>query len=201
MVLALLAGVMVLTWQNPAPAAACSCAVSNVKEQAEVVDIVAEGTVTSADRVLQGSSTDPVLYQFTPTKVWKGEVTGPLEFTSAADSASCGIEAVEPGTTIMLFARRDGSTWSTNLCDGTGAVTEEKVAELTTLLGEPTAVPAPTQTSSEPPPADSTTVTNPAPPTTGDAGDNTLLMLTIVGGVALLGIVATLVVRRGRRTP
>lgn len=171
-----------------------------------MVDAIVEGTVTSADRLLEGSSTDPVLYQFTPTKVWKGDVTGPLEFTSAADSASCGIESVEPGTTIMLFARRDGSTWSTNLCDGTGAVAEEQITDLTALFGEPTTIAAPIDPASTPSTTDPKEqrdrhqdVVSGRTQDTDDSGSNTLLMLTIVGGVALLGIVATLVMRRSRR--
>ena len=63
MVLALLAGVMALTWQNPAPAAACSCAVPTAAEWAEMVDAVAEGTVAEAHVPDIGSGEDAGIVQ------------------------------------------------------------------------------------------------------------------------------------------
>ena len=195
MVLALLAGVMALTWQNPAPAAACSCAVPTATDWAEMVDAVAEGTVAEAHVPDIGSGEDAV-YQFIPTKGWKGDITGPIEFRSANNTASCGIEPVKAGATILLSAHRGEDGWTTSLCSGPPA----ELTDLDSLFGEPTTIVAPAHTSSAPSPT-ATTLTDPSPAGAGDSGSNTLLMPTLVGGVALLGVVAILVIRRSRRTP
>lgn len=123
-------------------AAACSCALATVEEQADHADVIGRVVVTQVDRPADPeSSADSVVYTAQTAQVWKGDLPAEFTFTSALSGASCGLEGVEEGHDILLFAKLEAGQATTTLCSGTSAATEERVAEVTDLLGEPT-VPA-----------------------------------------------------------
>lgn len=111
-----------------------------------MADVIARVVVTSVERPQEvRSSADPVTYTALASAVWKGEVASAYVFVSALEGASCGLEGIEEGAEIVLFATSHGDginepadgQYASNLCSGTGPATEELVAELTGLLGDP----------------------------------------------------------------
>ncbi|MDO5677786.1 MAG: hypothetical protein Q4G35_09820 [Propionibacteriaceae bacterium] len=142
LVLLLLAGVGVVSWQQAPSAVACSCAVMSTAEHGQLAELVAEGVVVGVDRPVDAqSSLDDATYTVELTRVWKGPTDAPqVAVLSAIEGPSCGWEGIDEGMTIALFAKADGDMWRSSLCDGSGPMNEEMSAELTTALGEPVQV-------------------------------------------------------------
>lgn len=162
-------------------AAACSCALATVEEQADNADVIARVLVTQVDRPADPqSSADPVVYTAQTALVWQGELPAEFTFTSAFSGVSCGLEGVEEGHDILLFATMEAGQATTTLCSGTSAATEERIAEVTDLLGEPV-VPANAESVPEVP-----------------GSERGWLFPAAIAAVAGLGVVAVYV-RRHRR--
>ncbi|MBB1517189.1 hypothetical protein H5398_14630 [Tessaracoccus sp. MC1679] len=148
-VLAMLAATLMVSWQQAPRAVACSCVALTPAEQADMADVVARGTVVLVERPARPtSSLDDATYTVELTQAWKGDPPGTVEVLTAVDGASCGWEGIEEGMEIILFAQPDGAAWRSNLCSGSGPVTEGITADLTAHLGEPTPVePSPVEPS------------------------------------------------------
>lgn len=116
-------------------AAACSCALSSVEEQVEAADVVARVLVTRVERPDDPSSAALATYTARTSTVWKGEVPAEFTFTSAAYGESCGIEGIDEGADIVLFAH-GAREFSTTVCSGTAIATEELVLSVSDLLGD-----------------------------------------------------------------
>lgn len=143
--LLMVAGSMGIAWQQAAPAAACSCAISTTQQHADFAELVVEGTITEV-RPPGGvivSSSDPTVFTVDVDRVWKGEAASTIEISTPSSSASCGFDDLRKDTTLLVFARHadvmgeriDG--WGTTLCDGTGTSDPQVTADLTALLGDP----------------------------------------------------------------
>ncbi|MBK7821889.1 MAG: hypothetical protein IPJ61_12650 [Tessaracoccus sp.] len=176
MVLALLAGTVVISWQQAPRAVACSCALSTAEEYAGWAELVAKGTVVKIEIPAnpQSSAADAT-YTMELTDVWKGEPDRTIAVRSAISGASCGIEGIAEGMVITVFATDDGEGWHTNLCSGTGP---EGDGYALAALGEPTPIPGTAEPSSpEPRPtsAGPQPATSPEPSPSGDAGGSPLL--------------------------
>lgn len=191
-VLALLAGTAVVSWQQAPRAVACSCAIGTAEEYAGYADLVAKGTVVGVEVPENpASSADDATYTLELTEVWKGEPTPTIAVLSAISGASCGIEGIAEGMTITVFARRDEGAWHTNLCSGTGPDGEGLAIA---ALGDPTPIAPdarPTPSPENTPKPDETT--SPGPPSTGqephlddNPGSMTLPLLII----AVAGLIA-----------
>ena len=155
-VLALLAGTVVVSWQQAPRATACSCVLRTPAEYAETADLVATGTVVTVEIPANPtSSADDATYTIDLTGVWKGDAASTITLRAALSSASCGIEGIREGMVLTVFATRDGGDWRTNICDGTGLDAEQTAIA---ALGEPTPV------AQSPRPSD-------APPGRGPSGD------------------------------
>ncbi|MBB1510316.1 hypothetical protein [Tessaracoccus sp. MC1756] len=187
MVLLLLAGIGVVSWQQAPRAAACSCVAQSVTEHAESADLVAEGVVVGVDRPENPqTSMDDATYTVELTRLWKGPEAPQVAVLSPVSGASCGLEGLSEGMTIALFSRDDNGVWRSDLCDGTGPMTEAMAAELSAAEGEPTVLT---------PSADSSTAPSPGP----DNGSPAVLYTALgVAGVALLALVVLGWVRRRR---
>ncbi len=137
-VLALLAGTVVVSWQQAPRATACSCVLRTPAEYAETADLVATGTVVTVEIPANPtSSADDATYTIDLTGVWKGDAASTITLRAALSSASCGIEGIREGMVLTVFATRDGGDWRTNICDGTGLDAEQTAIA---ALGEPTPV-------------------------------------------------------------
>ena len=136
-VVAMLATTLVVSWQQAPRAVACSCVALTPAEQADMADVVARGTVVLVERPARPtSSLDDATYTVELTQAWKGDPPGTVEVLSAVEGPSCGWEGIDEGMEIILFATSDGGAWRSNLCSGSGPVTEGVAAELTAHLGE-----------------------------------------------------------------
>lgn len=121
-------------------AAACSCAFASIEEQVEFADVVARVVVEDIDGPANpSSSADPVTYTVAASAVWKGDVQSRFTFTSALSGVSCGLEGIQQGQDLLLFATVEGDALTSSMCSGTAVATEEQVAALSELLGDPAA--------------------------------------------------------------
>lgn len=118
-------------------AAACDCAELTIEQQVDGADVVARVSVENIDRsAVLNSSADPVTYTVVAARVWKGDAPARFSFTSALDGASCGIEGIEEGQELLLFAHQGDEGLTSSLCSGTTVATEEVVAQVTAHMGE-----------------------------------------------------------------
>jgi hypothetical protein len=142
-VLALLAGTVVVSWQQAPRAAACSCVLRTPAEYAETADLVATGTVVTVEIPADPtSSADDATYTIDLTGVWKGDAASTITLRAALSSASCGIEGIREGMVLTVFATRDGGDWRTNICDGTGLDAEQTAIAALGHLGRATTLQA-----------------------------------------------------------
>jgi hypothetical protein len=116
------AGLMIAMVASLVPisrALACSCAVGTANEYFESADVVFVGTaVESNASPFLSSSADPVEFTFTVDKQLKGErLPQPVTVVTAASGASCGAE-FQIGERWRVFARSDGPSLASGLCDG-----------------------------------------------------------------------------------
>lgn len=186
---------LVLLGSGATSAWACSCAGATVAEQADRADLVARGLVISVDRSAVGSSSaDPVLYVLRAEHVWKGPAYRDFLVESAAFGASCGLEGIEEGDEIVLFAQAEGPRWTANLCGGTAPGTPDLVASVTAHLGAGTPIPAVTPSPTAPSTPAATTA--PASERTGTPWYATALPWAVLGAVVAGGIAVVVMGRR-----
>ena len=108
---------LVAAWATPAPAYACSCGGSPEAELAQHAEVIFTGTVV-ADETNQWRQTRT--FTVAVDRVYKGEATATQVVSTHASGASCGLEISGPGP-FLIFADREGSTLTANLCGGTRA--------------------------------------------------------------------------------
>jgi len=157
-------------------AAACDCADLSWEEQVEQADVIARVVIEDiGDPVSPG---DPVTYTVAASTVWKGDVESRFAFMSYLDGASCGLEGLQQGQDLLLFAIDGEGGLGASSCGGTTVATEEQVAALTDLLGDPA------------PPVGGAAV----PEVTGSGGG--WLLPAGIAVVAGIGVVAVYVRRR-----
>ncbi|WP_258394598.1 hypothetical protein [Paenibacillus sp. MDMC362] len=108
---------------KPANVFACSCAgPPTVEEGLERSAAVFAGKVTklvSPKAKLVMSSADPVHVRLEVTEVWKGELAGMTQLTTAVSSASCGYDQFAVGSEFLVFASAESGQLRTGMCDGT----------------------------------------------------------------------------------
>ncbi|WP_181312976.1 hypothetical protein [Nocardioides campestrisoli] len=134
----LLAGPLALlgVLASASPAAACSCANLSFKQQVRTADTVFVGEVSAAT-----VSGDQVTYDVRASRVFKGDLPAPtVQVASTVSQASCGLGAVEQGST-WLFLTKNGAASS---CGGSAPATTDVMERAQRLLGIGTRVaPAP----------------------------------------------------------
>jgi hypothetical protein len=126
----------VLHVASASPAGACSCVGFTDDEAFARADAVFVGDVSdySAPDSPTGS-TDPALWTFSVTDVYKGDIAARQVVASAVSGASCGLEIPHEGR-VLVFARRepqvleprvDGVSLYAGLCDGTRQLIDRPV--------------------------------------------------------------------------
>jgi hypothetical protein len=108
---------------KPADVFACSCAgPPTVEESLERSAAIFAGEVTKLvgpkPRLVM-SSADPVQVTLEVTEVWKGELAGMTELTTAVSSSSCGYDQFAVGSEFLVFASAESGQLRTGMCDGT----------------------------------------------------------------------------------
>lgn len=198
------------------PAAACSCATLPIATHVENADLVVRGEVTGVENPAMGAE-NMALYTVTVTTVWKGPIVPDsrvVTVMSSANGASCGLEGIEEGADIVLFAQATDASnskaiasWEANLCGGTGAASNlvPKVeAELG--AGRTLAPTAGTVTATDKPTVQPVEVTpnseGTADPTQAASGApaTTTLTAVLVSAAVVAGGVALILGGRSRRS-
>lgn len=144
-------GVVVV--QAASPAGACDCSTSDDQAALDAADVVFEGELLEYEPPPPAeimSSTDPAIWTFGVSEVFKGEATQVQEVVSPVSGASCGLELPHEHATVLVFARHgtDAGTLEAGLCSGTrlgGAG-----AAFTELARPPVPVPVPEPAPAEP---------------------------------------------------
>jgi hypothetical protein len=73
-----------------------------------------------------GSFWLPVRYTLAIKEMLHGEPSARIEIFTGSGDADCSVK-FEAGKEYLVFAYRVGQRWATNICTGTGAVTERRV--------------------------------------------------------------------------
>ena len=111
--LLMVAGSMGIAWQQAAPAAACSCAISTTQEHADFAELVVEGTITEV-RPPGGvivSSSDPTVFTVDVDRVWKGEAASTIEISTPLELGLLRVRRPQEGhddPRLRPPRRRDG---------------------------------------------------------------------------------------------
>lgn len=166
-----------------APASACSCAYAQPRQFVDGADEILAGTLVQVDQPSRGlfsSSSDPVSYTVAVDDVYRGTLGTEVEFESAQDGSSCGLEGMEVDRRYVVFLQTDGETRTASLCGGTALATDRLESAVARLAGAPT----------QPVGAPVGGARGDGPPWIAGAG---VLATALVGGVLLL--------RRRGRTP
>lgn len=133
--LVLLAGVVLFCLVGVPYARACDCMPLSFEEAVEQADMIAEITVVGES----GRDSDEwgITYVAAVERVWKGEESREIRFTTAEAIASCGLGRLPQGETLLVWASGADGSYSSTWC-AIPAETEDDVrAQLTRELGEP----------------------------------------------------------------
>jgi hypothetical protein len=136
------------------PAAACSCAAPSVDgSQQEAVDTanadavfvgrtLSRAEVPSPDPTPDDPNDGEVVFTFDVEFVHKGDVTDPVDVTTAANGGLCGAD-FDVGSSYKVFARRDEDGLVTGLCSGNRLASEADLLPVTatTAVAPATTVP------------------------------------------------------------
>lgn len=171
-----------LVLATSAPAAACKCTVAELPEQAQDATAIFVATVDTVTPV--GKRFE---YAVTAEHSYKGEVDREVEVSSNQEQVACGLGELRTGRQYIFFVNRTAPPFSANSCGGTGPLTNDRVDDIETLLGEGTAI--------EPPPPPAPTMTK-----VEESAPLPLARLAAPGGaLILLGVLGLLFVGRRRR--
>lgn len=119
------------------PAHACSCAVEPIGDLARDAEVVVEGRVARVDRPSVNSpSTEPMTYTIEVSRVWRGPSDGrPLVVETASSGASCGLDIIAEGQQVLMVASMEQGRLTTNLCNGSGPATPDRITEVVATFG------------------------------------------------------------------
>lgn len=135
MLLVLVAAVLMFSLVGAPYARACDCKVLSFEEAVEQADLIAEITIRSGEGTDQ--STEPVVYRAAVERVWKGEETREIQFSTSAHVASCGLGAIPIGETLLVWASGSDGSYSSTWCALPSDAEDDVRAQLTREVGEP----------------------------------------------------------------
>lgn len=197
---AALIGLVTTLVVDVAPAGACSCAAGTDAEAFARGDAVFVGRVAGYAGPDQASgsfsSTDPAVWTFAVSQVYKGTVTSRQAVVSEVSGASCGLELPHRGEFLVFAATRGSGSFSdlepgqlyAGLCGGTRALADGALDP--TLASAHAPAPGPGTGSKPEARAVADTVE------TSDGWP----VLPIVGAAIVLGLGIVLIMRQRRRT-
>lgn len=135
MLLVLVAAVLMFSLVGAPYARACDCKVLSFEEAVEQADLIAEITIRAGEGTDQ--STEPVVYRAAVERVWKGEETREIQFSTSAHVASCGLGAIPIGETLLVWASGSDGSYSSTWCALPSDAEDDVRAQLTREIGEP----------------------------------------------------------------
>lgn len=131
----LVAAVLMFSLVGAPYARACDCKVLSFEEAVEQADLIAEITIRAGEGTDQ--STEPVVYRAALERVWKGEETREIQFSTSAHVASCGLGAIPIGETLLVWASGSDGSYSSTWCALPSDAEDDVRAQLTREIGEP----------------------------------------------------------------
>lgn len=131
----LVAAVLMFSLVGAPYARACDCKVLSFEEAVEQADLIAEITIRAGEGTDQ--STEPVVYRAAVERVWKGEETREIQFSTSAHVASCGLGAIPIGETLLVWASGSDGSYSSTWCALPYDAEDDVRAQLTREIGEP----------------------------------------------------------------
>lgn len=131
----LVAAVLMFSLVGAPYARACDCKVLSFEEAVEQADLIAEITIRAGEGTDQ--STEPVVYRAAVERVWKGEETREIQFSTSAHVASCGLGAIPIGETLLVWASGSDGSYSSTWCALPSDAEDDVRAQLTREIGEP----------------------------------------------------------------
>lgn len=131
----LVAAVLMFSLVGAPYARACDCKVLSFEEAVEQADLIAEITIRAGEGTDQ--STEPVVYRAAVERVWKGEETREIQFSTSAHVASCGLGAIPIGATLLVWASGSDGSYSSTWCALPSDAEDDVCAQLTREIGEP----------------------------------------------------------------
>lgn len=131
----LVAAVLMFSLVGAPYARACDCKVLSFEEAVEQADLIAEITIRAGEGTDQ--STEPVVYRAAVERVWKGEETREIQFSTSAHVASCGLGAIPIGETLLVWASGADGSYSSTWCALPADAEDDVRAQLTREVGEP----------------------------------------------------------------
>lgn len=131
----LVAAVLMFSLVGAPYARACDCKVLSFEEAVEQADLIAEITIRAGEGTDQ--STEPVVYRAAVERVWKGEETREIQFSTSAHVASCGLGAIPIGETLLVWASGSDGSYSSTWCALPSDAEDDVRAQLTREVGEP----------------------------------------------------------------
>ena len=135
MLLVLVAAVLMFSLVGAPYARACDCKVLSFEEAVEHADLIAEITIRAGEGTDQ--STEPVVYRAAVERVWKGEETREIQFSTSAHVASCGLGAIPIGEALLVWASGSDGSYSSTWCALPSDAEDDVRAQLTREIGEP----------------------------------------------------------------
>lgn len=135
MLLVLVAAVLMFSLVGAPYARACDCKVLSFEEAVEQADLIAEITIRAGEGTDQ--STEPVVYRAAVERVWKGEETREIQFSTSAHVASCGLGAIPIGEALLVWASGSDGSYSSTWCALPSDAEDDVRAQLTREIGEP----------------------------------------------------------------
>ncbi len=148
--------VAVLEANTAAPASACSCVSTTDEAAFDQADVVFVGTVT--DRVTPGDGTsgaDDSTWQFSVTRLFKGDAPAAADVVTSGSGGSCGLELQGSGPFLVFASLRNRDQLTSGLCSGSRPIT----ADVPAAFGS-----GRSPSSADSPPTTVTTLTTPAVP-------------------------------------
>lgn len=131
----LVAAVLMFSLVGAPYARACDCKVLSFEEAVEQADLIAEITIRAGEGTDQ--STEPVVYRAAVERVWKGEESREIQFSTSAHVASCGLGAIPIGETLLVWASGSDGSYSSTWCALPSDAEDDVRAQLTREIGEP----------------------------------------------------------------
>ena len=129
----LAASALVLAVPAP-PASACSCATGTFEDHAEGGDVIFRGAVVDTSEQDNGM----VTYTFDVDEVFQGGTGATTEIRSAKSGAACGLEYVEIGDDLLVFAYpldEPRDALGSGLCGGTQDATPRVLRQIEAVTG------------------------------------------------------------------
>ena len=121
----------------------CDCEATTTAEHVAAADVVARVVVERVSMPESGASQEQMAtYSMRPSYVWKGDVVSRFTLSSERAGTGCGLEGINKGDDVVVFATQSSDGLRADLCSGTAKASDGLVTELLNVAGHGQAVDA-----------------------------------------------------------